>query len=120
MGRELKFRTFYKGMTDYSDEWTNLAEFFDYYKGRTAAWDRMMQYTGLKDKNGVQVYEDDILMYQGGGTEPDWPVHVQWNNELAGFYIFSEPHDYWEPVDGNDSKFYEVIGNIYEDKELLQ
>ena len=92
----------------------------------------MMQYTGLKDKNGKEIYEGDILKDDVGIAE------VTYDNERAGFYAwFKKPvvfpdyahgvkdtkinqiHMYaWSTDDYKTSA--EVIGNIYENPELIE
>lgn len=64
----------------------------------------IMQYTGLKDKNGKEIYEGDIV---GGFINPN-PTVVKWLERNAGFSITSI-----------NAENVEVIGNIYENKELL-
>lgn len=72
----------------------------------------IMQSTGLKDKNGKLIFEGDILQH------PQLPhkVVVEWFQ--CGFWL----NGYQNGAKRNlhdACKFYEVIGNIYENKELL-
>lgn len=85
---------------------------------------RIMQYTGLKDTIGVEIYEGDIVHYQSPGGI--FTIHgvVEYLDEQAGFRVkTTEKPDFLMlsneeryPFKWNDV---EVIGNIYETPELL-
>lgn len=68
----------------------------------------LMQYTGLKDKNGVEIYEGDILREYSNEIE-DWIVSYEDGSFVGTFDNVCE-HLY-EICD------LEVIGNIYDSKE---
>ena len=70
----------------------------------------LMQYTGKKDINGVEIYEDDILACYGGFT--DLGCTLQANVEVEDIYEMAF-------IIRNCDK-YEVIGNIHENPELLE
>jgi uncharacterized phage protein (TIGR01671 family) len=70
-------------------------------------WIVLMQYTGLKDKNGKEIYEGDIV----NGTHRFGLVIFK----DAGFFVYDEHLD--ESVEEDEI---EVIGNIYENPELLK
>jgi hypothetical protein len=77
-----------------------------------------MQYTGLKDKNGVEIYEGDILK-QGTTDKNLWIGPVVWNEDSASYIV----NGYRLSVSLADLVLQEPgvikIGNIYENPELL-
>ena len=78
---------------------------------------KLMQSTGLKDKNGKEIFEGDIVDYKGRKAV------VKWHGSYASFiYRFvdelQERKSEWKPLYLAYYHF-EVIGNIYENKELL-
>ena len=89
------------------------------------------QYTGLKDKNGKEIYERDVVRcfyetwdFRTDRREPElldraWIngiTYVEWN-DCGGWYPFVDNDD---GMPYPDTELSEVIGNIYENPELLE
>src|SRR6185312_10962387 len=96
---------FYEGYREFEDGYS----LFDYEY-------ELIQYTGLKDKNGVEIYEGDIIQADDSGT-------------FLGDKFYKGFHRYWKKQVVEDIRncFFknytsniEVIGNIYENPELLE
>lgn len=91
-----------------------------------------MQYTGLKDKNGKEIFGGDIVCFEwqhDGSVNYDYEVTgvVEWDSELCQFRIFYKKSGemYSCPMQSFDREemaedSLEVIGNIYQDSHLLE
>ena len=78
--------------------------------------DNLIQSTGLKDKNGKLIYEGDIvkIFHVSGTTQGKYFFDVvEWNDLRCRF----DTENYGII---NDDDVYEIIGNIYENPELLK
>jgi len=91
----------------------------------------VVQYTGLKDKNGVEIYEGDIIdfdVFLGGGVStllkvvysaPSFKVvGISFQTNFVGTSSRIKFMD--GEINPGDLEVYEVIGNIYENPELLK
>lgn len=80
-----------------------------------------LQFTGLKDKNGKEIYEGDILQSEYNSHEKNSCHPVVWRN--GEWAVDHQVNDCCKPWRGNLNGHHsseEVIGNIYENPELLE
>lgn len=117
--REIKFR----GKSKYNGEWV-YAEIHGFGMdlfGESVDEETICQYTGLKDKHGNEIYEHDVISVFDG--EKCFKIFVRWSVDAMSFIACY--------VDGNKSPLswfsniitrkyeIEVIGNIFDDKLLI-
>jgi uncharacterized phage protein (TIGR01671 family) len=124
MKREILFRGKSKvhGNWEYGDLINSRGE---YFIGNTVANDpenwsytipeTVGQFTGLTDKNGVKIFEGDIVK-----TETDKPMKVSWNTRFASYCLnrkgWAFSHFFGEACDPDQV---EVIGNMHDNPELI-
>lgn len=113
LSREIKFRAFDKDIKEmfyfgmygakefYIREHTPYSEF------------EVMQYTGLHDKNGKEIYEGDFVMFVTTRLE------VIWDENRVGFSTLDINRKDMGGMQNKKGRFGEIIGNIYESPELL-
>jgi len=152
----IKFRAWDK----FSKTWLDKDELFiSVLNGELSGWQKecdweLMQFTGLLDKNGKEIYEGDIVgqesvyhFLERDGWEPssgNWKIIseksknftgkgkekyvagyqlriVEWKESSCGFEPFSDSDENCGHCGGGvRPSDYEVIGNIYENPELLE
>lgn len=128
--RDIKFRAW--------DESTKIM----HYPASDMMWDvahiiksfePIMQYTGLKDKNGKEIYEGDVvrILYTDWASkaESDSRTLEQYLIDIAhvmiviwshnGFYVSNKINGYADSIEPGTHGYIEIIGNIYSNPELL-
>lgn len=128
MNRQIKFRVWngYEMVEDvtvgkHGAFWTSgISESDNQSLGNTTKYDdylAVMQFTGLHDKNGKEIYEGDVLNFGNNN-----PVEVKFEN--GAFTVFSEPLG-WDfdsediPI-LTDFKYCEITGNVFENPGLVK
>jgi uncharacterized phage protein (TIGR01671 family) len=76
------------------------------------------QYTGLTDKNGVKIFEGDIMVLYAGLIRPKIIV-IAWSDYCCGWCAKYKDDEYEIPTKSEILGRMEIIGNIHDTPELL-
>lgn len=78
----------------------------------------LIRYTGLKDKNGIEIYEGDILRYEDGV-----PLCVVYSEQYCAWIIQTPDKKWWKfasMFSFDNTCLCHIVGNVYENPELLE
>ena len=78
------------------------------------------QCTGLKDKNGKLIWENDIMVAHLDDYYPKDKTYAKILWRKNGFYIIENGSEDISPIDKFDQDHFEVCGNIFDNAELLE
>jgi uncharacterized phage protein (TIGR01671 family) len=111
--REIKFRVW--DNIDYMSEPFTLQDIIERKIGFTNDC-VVMQSTGLKDSNKVEIYEGDIVRETRRPPAKDELYTVEYRDEVGAFMFKDQYNDYDPYIDMGEI---EVVGNIFEHPELM-
>ncbi len=122
--RSIKFRLYdvnAKQMVYYSDGWNDsidvLAEVWKFIEcgGYT-----IQQATGIYDRNNQEIFEGDVIEYWWYGGKFSSKHVVVWDNKSAKFILKDDKEKVYKNVELYHNHTYKVLGNIFENAELLK
>jgi len=134
--REIKFRAWHRGFKCWLDEISVYSDgSWQGAIGQVGGYDEtecdLMQYTGLHDKNGKEIYEGDIVKIwdygfkDGDEDSGDWGFHRDAGTDKVTmdrfpvYWLENEAFG-WEGEDLIVPEQCEVIGDIYDNPDLLE
>ena len=84
----------------------------------------LVEFTGCESKSGKEIYEGDFLRvipWRNGEQDITAICEVAWSEDFAKFSLYSHPiHPEFDVSDFDEENQHEIIGNKFENKELLK
>ncbi|MGU8770583.1 YopX family protein [Clostridium perfringens] len=125
MNRDIKFRAWDEELEEMlyteSEEWFDDGVYFRFNKHEDELRHDLMRYTGLKDKNGKDIYEGDIVSFYNDEEYKFKSTNALVIYDSAAFMLEHKKlgKEYLGEMD-IENMCIKIIGNIYENPELLE
>ena len=113
-------RYLFKGKEKDSGKWLEWNAIAGIPHNVTILTDTICQCTGLRDKNGKLIWENDIMVAHLDDDYPEDETYIRILWHVSGFCSKEKGSKDMQQVDEFDQEHFEVIGNIFDNPELLK
>ena len=126
LNREIKFRVWNTDTKSFYDDVSmDISGVIRDNQGWWADYELIVQqYTGLKDKNDKEIYQGDVLIYESEIREHEGRStkagEIVWYDNFCWAFRYGDKNDVWFLNSDFDFEKCKVIGNIFENPELLK